>query len=59
MTDEELMKHARALSRLRSICEDLSTAGVWMVCEVAESLLKGEVRVEEEKRQREEATNVH
>lgn len=59
MTDDELIRHARALSRLRAICEDLSTAGVWMLCEVAESLRVGEVRVEQERRAREEMTNVH
>ena len=59
MTRAELEKRARVITRLNATEAKLSTSARMLLCEVAESLRVGEVRVEQERRVREEMTNVH
>lgn len=59
MTRAELEKRARVITRLNATEAKLSTSALMLLCEVAESLRVGEVRVEQERRAREEMTNVH
>lgn len=59
MTRAELEKRARVITRLNATEAELSTSALMLLCEVAESLRVGEVRVEQERRAREEMTNVH
>lgn len=59
MTRAELRRRALATERVHAALVRLSPHAIQMVAEVAESLAEGEVRVEEERRVREEVTRVH